>query len=95
MENFKVICKAESHGWVKKHPVTNLVTVKKFFGLIKTTKAITENPSVPGPCKDEICIVTAVDTSGGCTHYALSGYPYGTYDSKYFIRLDEFTETQK
>lgn len=96
MENFKVICKHNhtTHSWARNGGVTKIVTTKRFFGLIKNTSVVKDEVIVPGPSKDEICIVyeTYVD---GDTYYKLQGYPYGGYNSKYFIRLDEFTETAK
>jgi hypothetical protein len=86
MDTFKVICKAD--GKWEKCPSKQKFY---FFGLIKITK----NEFVPGPQKEEICIVTETYFNASVKCYILAGYPYGGYNSKYFVRLDEFTETQK
>lgn len=93
MESFKVICKGT--GWERVPRLTKIVTAHKFFGLIKHSRIVDDRMDVPGPVKDEICIVTETYISRGDTYYVLKGYPYGGYDSRYFIRLDEFTENQK
>lgn len=95
MENFKVISKSATRSWVKVEPMQALKTTSSFFGLIKKTKLISENERVPGPAKDEVCLVTEVITSPYGTCYILAGYPFGPYLSKYFIRLDEMEETLK
>ena len=93
MSTFKVISKA--NGWQKSIADSKIITVYKFFGLIKSKKIVFEKEKVPGPAKEEICIVTDTYMDKETLCYILSGYPYGGYDSKYFVRLDEFTETQK
>jgi hypothetical protein len=95
MSTFKVICKAEGNDWRKKFPITKVVTTSKLFGLIKSTKVVSEPDRVPGPHKDEICIVTDSITLPEGIFYQIAGYPCGPYDSKWFVRLDEFTESQK
>ena len=95
MEFFKVICKAPSDSWEKVKKVSRIVTTKKFFGLLSSSKVVTDPGKVPGPGKEEICIVTEVIEYPDMTGYVLAGYPYGSYDSRHFIRLDEFTESQK
>lgn len=94
MSNFKVICKSSNDTkWHhKKGP--ELVT-KTFFGFFSQTRVEDKIKIVDGPSKDEICIVTDSYISKGETYYILAGYPYGGYNSKYFVRLDEFTETAK
>jgi len=95
MSTFKVICKANGNDWVKDPPVTKIVTTKRFFGFIKTTSVTTEKEKVPGPHKEEVCIVTDDYIHDSEKYYKLAGYPYGGYNAKYFVRMDEFTETQK
>lgn len=91
---FKVICKT-SNNWERTPIVPKLVNTSKFFGLIKSSKIVMEPDKVPGSTMNEICIVTDTYVSNSEDYYKLTGYPYGGYNSKYFIRLDEFTETQK
>lgn len=95
MATFKVICKADKGAWERYPTPTKTITTSKLFGLLKETKIISDPKIVNGPTKDEICIVTRDYIYAGELYYVLSGYPYGGYDSKYFIKLDEFTETQK
>ena len=95
MENFKVICKGNADSWFRKYPTSKVVTTSKLFGLFKSTKVVSDREKEWGPSKDEICIVTEEIIDGGELYYVLAGYPNGSYDSKLFIRLDEFTETQK
>lgn len=94
MGTFKVICKANGNDWVT-DPITNIVTTKSFFGLIKRINITSEKQKVPGPHKEEICIVIDDYIHNSEKYYKLSGYPYGGYNAKYFVRMDEFTETQK
>lgn len=95
MPTFKVICKANPEFWKKIPAITRIVSSSKLFGLLKSTKTITEEIKVHGPAKEEICIVTDEYVSSSVKYYVIAGYPYGGYDAKNFVRLDEFTETQK
>lgn len=96
MSTFKVICKADGDNWVQTTSGTKIITTSRFFGLIKTSRVVpVTSKSVPGPDKEEICIVTDDYISNSEKYYILAGYPYGGYNAKYFVRLDEFTETQK
>ena len=93
MEPFKVICKADGKSWMRDNGMKATVT-KKFFGLIRSTIIGKDLEKVHGPSKDEICIVVNVRTDDG--YYKLAGYTqFGWYTPLPFIRLDEFTETQK
>ena len=96
MSNFKVICKvADNRDWCHDNGA-KVVKVKRFFGLISESRVVNSKKYVPGPSKDEICIVNdCYNNEEGETYYILAGYPYGGYNSKYFVRLDEFTETAK
>jgi len=95
MANFKAICKTNREDWVKQKPTTKIITTSRLFGLIKTTKVVSEHAKSTGPDKEELCIVTDSYTDSGYLFYNLAGYPYGGYDSRHFIRLDEIQETQK
>lgn len=95
MSTFKVICKADGNDWSKKYPTTKIITNKIFFGLLKNKIVISERERVPGPRKEEVCIVIQEVVEAGGKYYELAGYPYGPYDARYFVRMDEFTETQK
>lgn len=94
MGSFKVICKADGKHWEGNFG-TKIVTIKSFFGLIKNTVVEKDLRGTPGPSKDEICIVYREHETNGVIFYMLEGYPTGAYDSQWFIKLDEFTETQK
>lgn len=74
---------------------SKVVNYTKLFGLLKFSKVVSEQEVVQGPDKDEICIVVEEYLRKDVKYYRLAGYPYGGYNAKYFIRLDEFTETQK
>lgn len=87
--SFKAVCKTNGDKWANKKPRTEIVVTKRFFGLVKSTELKATRDKVPGPCKDEIVIVTNVYTDKDGTFYTLAGYPFGGYDSRYFIRLDE------
>lgn len=94
MANFKVICKkSDQTSWVQTPIGTKVVTTKRLFGLITKTSIEQDKKFMPGPRYDEVCIVHDHHTTGGVLYYDLLGYPYGGYDAKHFIRLDEFTET--
>lgn len=96
MSSFKVVCKANGNDWVQNNPsFTKIVTSKRFFGLIKTSSVIPDTKKVPGPTKEEVCIVTDEYTHDSTKWYVLAGYPYGGYNSRYFVRIDEFMETEK
>ena len=95
MKSFKVICKADGNNWTKKLPITKVVTTSKLFGLIKSMKVVSKPDRVPGPNKDEICIVIDIINFTEGLFYEVAGYPCGPYDSKWFVRLDEFAESQK
>lgn len=96
MEKFKVICKADdSIPWETLPRISKVITTSKFFGLLKSSKIVQQQRIIHGPAKDEICIVTGTFTNPNGFYYELAGYPYGGYNAKHFIRLDEFTETQK
>lgn len=96
MSTFKVICKIKNPAdWQRVKPDIKIVNTSKFFGLIKSSKIVSTPDKVPGPDRDEICIVKNEYLSEGEKYYILAGYPYGGYPAKYFIRLDEFKETQK
>lgn len=94
MPHFKVICKA-SNGWGETPTPTKTIVVKKFFGLIKETRIVSDPKRIPGPVKDEICIVTEEYEEYQNTWYTLAGYPFGRYDSRRFIKLDEFEDMIK
>lgn len=92
MKSFKVICKADGNSWVRDHGLKTTVK-KSFFGLFKKTSVGRHEEKAFGPSKDEICIVIDVREDG---YYKLAGYTqYGCYTPEPFIRLDEFTESQK
>src|SRR5690348_5703664 len=92
MKSFKIICKAEYDTWYRDNGLQMKVK-KSFFGLVKTTSLERDKEKVHGPSKEEICIVIDVRNDG---YYKLAGYTqYGWYTPEPFIRLDEFTETQK
>lgn len=95
MDNFKVICKADRCGWQTIPVPTKIIVVKKLFGLIKNECIVPDPKFNGGPDKDEICIVYEEYNSSGRHYYKLKGYPQSGYDSRFFVRLDEFTETQK
>src|SRR5689334_5954892 len=86
-DTFKVVCK-NNGTWIKiKGKVKSCL-----WGLIKWNKG----KPVHGPSKEEICIVnSSYIADDNDTYYNLSGYPYGGYNSKHFIPLDEIEETQK
>lgn len=91
---FKVICKADRNNWESLPRSTKIVTTYRLFGLIKTTRVVSDPNKVPGPQKEEICIVTNVSFCNNEKYYTLAGYPYGGYDAKYFVMLNELTEMQ-
>jgi len=92
MQSFKVICKNSADNWVRDNGMKTIVT-KSFFGLVKKTSIGRDTEKAFGPSKEEICIVIDVRHNG---HYKLAGYTaYGWYTPELFIRLDEFTESQK
>lgn len=92
MKSFKVICKNDGDNWFVDKGMKTTVT-KRFFGLIKRTSIGKDVEKAYGPSKGEICIVLDVREDG---YYKLAGYTqYGWYTHEPFIRLDEFTETQK
>jgi hypothetical protein len=94
MADFKVICKI-SGDWIFWPVGTKVITTSKLFGLIKKTSVVEDKKFTTGPNKEEICIVYDTYEAHNEIYYKLKGYPNGGYCSKYFIRLDEFTETQK
>lgn len=92
MKSFKVICKADGKSWVRDNGLKTTVK-SSLFGLINRTHISRDKEPVHGPDKEEICIVLDVREDG---YYKLAGYTqYGWYTPEPFIRLDEFTETQK
>ena len=96
MKEFKVICKANGDNWTPLKKPFRIIEISKLFGLIKQSRLeIDENAKSNGPTKEEICIVTNIVHQGDLTVYRIKGYGWLLYDSKWFIRLDEITETQK
>ncbi len=92
MKPFKVICKAADNSWFRDNGLKTTV-VRRFFGLIKRTTVGRDLEKSFGPSKEEICIVIDVKEDG---YYKLAGYTqYGWYCPEPFVRLDEFTESQK
>ena len=92
MKPFKVICKAQSDQWIIDRGM-KVSVVKRFFGLIKKTVVGRSVEKTYGPSKEEICLVIDVNEWG---YYKLAGYTqYGWYCPEPFVRLDEFTESQK
>ena len=92
MQSFKVICKADGNKWFLDKGLKTTIK-KSFFGLIKRTIISKDEEKVFGPSKEEICIVVGVTEDG---YYKLAGYTqHGSYSPEPFIRLDEFTESQK
>mgnify|MGYP000932968016 FL=1 len=95
MSTFKVICKNDKDNWVKDPVPTKTVVKKYLFGLITSTKIVADNAKANGPSKDEICIVYETYNSNERSYYRLKGYGEAGYITTAFVRLDEFTETQK
>jgi hypothetical protein len=95
MQPFKVICKIENGDWAVTPVRTKIVTTRSWFGLIRSSKIVADTEFTPGPQKNEECIVVNQYPSAGEIYYHLAGYPYGGYDSRYFVRIDEFIETEK
>lgn len=92
MKSFKVICKADGNSWFRDNGLKTTVK-KRFFGLFKSTHIGHDKEKACGPSKEEICIVIDVRDDG---YYKLAGYTqHGWYTPEPFIRLDEFTESQK
>ena len=95
MNPFKVICKKPNNtAWVYNKGQTKIVYKTSFFGLIKKPVVVSIEKENLGPSNDEICLVTDKEICNNNTYYTLAGYPYGTYNSKYFIPLDEFEEKE-